>query len=90
MSENQKGFAAFLAKRISFFQQSDTALMPWAQWHRACLHPLLIGTILKTLGQQLGVAILVDIGTFAQAVTGPAMAVSIGYALKCPLWCCFH
>ena len=25
-----------------------------------------------------------DIGTFAQAVTGPAMAVSIGYALKCP------
>ena len=45
---------------------------------------LLIGTILKTLGQQLGVAILVDIGTFAQAVTGPAMAVSIGYALKCP------
>ncbi len=43
---------------------------------------LLIGTIIKTLGQQLGVQYLVDIGTYAMAVAGPAMAVAIGYALK--------
>ncbi len=43
---------------------------------------LLIGTIIKTLGQQLGIAYLVDIGTYAMAVSGPAMAVAIGYALK--------
>ena len=43
---------------------------------------LLIGTINKTLGQQLGIAYLTDIGTYATAVSGPAMAVAIGYALK--------
>ena len=45
---------------------------------------LLIGTIIKTLGSQIGVQYLVDIGTYAMAVSGPAMAVAIGYALKCP------
>ena len=43
---------------------------------------LLIGTIIKTLGQQLGIPFLVDIGTYAAAMSGPAMAVAIGYALK--------
>ncbi len=45
---------------------------------------LLIGTIIKTLGQQLSVPFLVDAGDFAQKVAGPAMAVSIGWALQCP------
>ena len=43
---------------------------------------LLIGTIIKTLGQQLGIQYLIDIGTYAMTVSGPAMAVAIGYALK--------
>jgi uncharacterized membrane protein len=43
---------------------------------------LLIGTIIKTLGQQLGVQYLTDIGSYAMAVSGPAMAIAIGYALK--------
>ena len=45
---------------------------------------LLIGTIISTLGEQFGIDILVTMGTYAKAVTGPAMAVAIGYALKCP------
>ena len=45
---------------------------------------LLIGTIIKTLGQQMGVQFLTDIGTYAMAVSGPAMAVAIGYALQAP------
>ena len=45
---------------------------------------LLIGTIIKTLGQQAGVPFLVDAGNFAQQVAGPAMAVSIGAALAAP------
>lgn len=45
---------------------------------------LLIGTIISTLGEQLGIEILVTMGAYAKAVTGPAMAVAIGYALKCP------
>ncbi len=43
---------------------------------------LLIGTIIKTLGDQLGVPFLTDIGEYAMSVSGPAMAVAIGYALK--------
>ena len=45
---------------------------------------LLIGTILKTLGQQVNLQFLVDVGGFAAAMSGPAMAVAIGYALQAP------
>lgn len=45
---------------------------------------LLIGTIIETLGTQLGIQFLIDAGTFAKSVAGPAMAASIGYALKAP------
>ena len=84
MSENQKGFATFLAKKDIVFSAKRYGIDALGAMAQGLFASLLIGTILKTLGQQLGVAILVDIGTFAQAVTGPAMAVSIGYALKCP------
>ena len=43
---------------------------------------LLIGTIIKTLGQQLDISVLVEIGTYASAMSGPAMAIAIGHALK--------
>ena len=45
---------------------------------------LLIGTIISTLGQQAGIPFLETVGSYAKAVSGPAMAVSIGYALQAP------
>lgn len=45
---------------------------------------LLVGTIISTIGTQLSVDFLVDIGGFASAVKGCAMAIAIGYALKAP------
>ena len=45
---------------------------------------LLIGTIIKTLGQQTGLDMLVDLGGYATAMSGPAMACAIGWALHCP------
>ena len=45
---------------------------------------LLIGTILDTLGAQLGIEALVTIGGYASAMSGHAMAIAIGYALKAP------
>ena len=45
---------------------------------------LLIGTIIKTLGQQTGLEMLVDLGGYATAMSGPAMACAIGWALHCP------
>lgn len=54
---------------------------------------LLIGTIIKTVGEQLGILLvgtqfqfltdaLVEIGKFSNTASGCAMAVAIGYALK--------
>ena len=56
---------------------------------------LLIGTIINTIGTQLGIGFLqkqvavisgtgYTIGSLATAMSGPAMAVAIGYALHCP------
>ena len=45
---------------------------------------LLIGTIIGTLGTQFGIEIFVTVGNYAKAAVGPAMAVSIGYALQAP------
>ena len=45
---------------------------------------LLIGTIVKTLGQQLNMPFLVEVGGYASAMSGPAMAVAIGFALQAP------
>lgn len=42
---------------------------------------LLIGTMISTLGEQIGLEVLVELGTYAKSVTGAAMAVAIGYAL---------
>lgn len=43
---------------------------------------LLIGTIISTIGQQMGIGWLVEVGNFAKSMAGPAMAVSIAYALQ--------
>ena len=45
---------------------------------------LLIGTIIKTVGQQFGIALLETIGQFASDMSGAAMAIAIGYALQAP------
>lgn len=45
---------------------------------------LLMGTIISTIGEQTGIALLITIGTYAKAATGAAMAVAIGNALQCP------
>ncbi len=45
---------------------------------------LLVGTILSTLGSQLNIAIFTELGDFAKTVSGSAMAVAIGLALKAP------
>ena len=45
---------------------------------------LLIGTILDTLGTQLSLDFLVQVGEYASAMSGPAMAIAIGWALKAP------
>ena len=78
------GCKSFLARKnivISAKRYGIDALGAMAQ---GLFCSLLIGTIIKTLGQQLGLPFLVDIGGYASAMSGPAMAAAIGYALQAP------
>ena len=83
-NSNKKGFKAFLAKKGIVFSAKRYGIDALGAMAQGLFASLLIGTILKTLGQQLAIETLVEIGAFAQSGTGPAMAVAIGYALKCP------
>ena len=73
---------AFLARKNIVFSARRYGIDALGAMAQGLFCSLLIGTILKTLGQQLGWDFLTDIGTYAMAVSGPAMAVAIGYALK--------
>lgn len=89
MSENVKNkskFAAFLEKQGIVFSAKRYFVDALGAMAQGLFASLLIGTILSTLGSQLGVPILTTIGGFASAVMGPAMGVAIGYALKAPTY----
>ena len=75
-------FAAFLKRKNIEFSLKRYGIDALGAMAQGLFCSLLIGTIIKTLGQQLNVSFLTDIGTYAMAVSGPAMAVAIGYALK--------
>lgn len=75
---------AFLKRKDVVFSASRYGIDALGAMAQGLFASLLIGTILSTLGEQLGIAILVTIGGYAKAATGPAMAVAIGYALKTP------
>lgn len=77
-------FAAFCKRKdieISVQRYLIDALGAMAQ---GLFASLLMGTILSTIGQQAGIDVLVQVGDFAKSAAGPAMAVSIGFALKAP------
>ena len=77
-------FKEFLKKKnieISAKRYGIDALGAMAQ---GLFASLLIGTILNTLGTQLGIPALSACGSYASAMSGPAMAIAIGYALQAP------
>jgi len=81
---NQGKFKAFMKRKdieISFKRYFIDAMGAMAS---GLFASLLIGTIIGTLGQQLGIQALIDMGGYAKGVAGPAMAVAIAYALKAP------
>ena len=75
-------FKAFLKRKNIVFSGKRYGIDALGAMAQGLFCSLLIGTIIKTLGQQTGLQLLVDIGTYAMAVSGPAMAVAIGYALQ--------
>ena len=77
-------FRAFLRRKNIIFSARRYGIDALGAMAQGLFCSLLIGTIIKTLGAQLNLSYLSDIGSYAMAVSGPAMAVAIGYALQAP------
>ena len=86
MKSTGKGgaFRAFLKRKNVEFSAKRYGIDALGAMAQGLFASLLIGTIIGTLGEQLGLQVLVQIGDYAKAASGPAMAAAIGYALKCP------
>lgn len=84
MSKKSESFKQFLERKNIIFSAKRYGIDALGAMAQGLFASLLIGTILATLGEQLGVELLVTIGGYAKAIAGPAMAVSIGYALQAP------
>ena len=77
-------FKEFLKRKNIEFSAKRYGIDALSAMAQGLFCSLLIGTIIKTLGTQLNIKFLTDIGTYAMAISGPAMAVAIGYALQAP------
>lgn len=76
--------SSFLKRKNVLFSAKRYGIDAMGAMAQGLFASLLIGTIIKTLGQQLNVDFLVAAGDMASSVAGPAMAVSIGSALAAP------
>ena len=74
----------FLRRKNIIFSAKRYGIDALSAMAQGLFASLLIGTIISILGEQLGIDILVTVGTYAKGATGAAMAISIGYALQCP------
>ena len=79
--ENVKGF---LKRKNIVFSAKRYGVDALGAMAQGLFASLLIGTIISTLGTQLHLPYLEEVGGYAKSMAGPAMAVAIGYALKCP------
>ena len=75
---------AFLKRKDIVFSVKRYGIEALGAMAQGLFASLLIGTIISTLGEQMGSEVLIAVGGYAKAATGPAMAAAIGYALKCP------
>ena len=81
---NNASLSVFLKKQGIVFTWHRIGIDALGAMAHGLFASLLIGTIINTLGTQLGISFLNQIGSFATASTGAAMALSIGFALKAP------
>ena len=72
----KSGFKGFLIRKKIVFSAKTYFIEAMSAMANGLFASLLIGTIISTLGQRLGIQLLIDIGNFAKGVAGPAMAVS--------------
>ena len=84
METKEKGFKAFLKRKNIIVSGKRYFIDAMGAMANGLFASLLVGTIIATLGQVLEIQTLIDIGNYGKQVAGPAMAVSIAYALQAP------
>ena len=84
-------FKAFLQRKNVIFSGKRYGIDALGAMAQGLFCTLLVGTILNTIGQQFGIAFLINevvkgytVGGLASAMVGPGIAVAIGFALGCP------
>ena len=77
-------FRAFLKRKDIEFSVRRYFIDALGAMAQGLFCSLLIGTILNTVGTQFGLPLFNTLGGAATAVSGAAMAIAIGYALKSP------
>jgi len=75
----------------SFLQRKGITLSPRVYFIEALsfmalglFSSLIIGLIIKTIGEQLNWSLFVDMGSLAMSLLGPAIGVAVAYGLKAP------
>ncbi len=79
-----RSIRSFLTRKDIVFSAKRYGIDALGAMAQGLFCSLLIGTIIKTIGTQFGIAFLVDVGKFASEMSGAAMAIAIGFALKAP------
>ena len=75
---------AFLKRKDIVFSARRYGIDALGAMAQGLFASLLIGTIFDTIGTQFSIPFFTEVGSFAKSVSGSAMAVAIGYALKAP------
>jgi len=79
-----KKIKAFLKRKDIEFSAKRYGIDALSAMAQGLFCSLLIGTILNTIGQKLNLTFFSELGGYASAMQGPAMACAIGYALHAP------
>ncbi len=77
-------FILFLEKKNIVFSVKRYGIDALGAMAQGLFASLLVGTIIGTLGEQIGSQFFIDMGSYAKTVAGSAMAMAIGCALQAP------
>lgn len=83
-SSHKRSFSEFLKRKDIKFTFSRYFVDALGAMGIGLFASLITGLILKTIGTKCGIPILVEFGTLAGKMTGPAIAVAIAQALHAP------
>lgn len=84
LTPQEQGIAAFLKRKNIVFSLHRYGIEALGAMALGLFASLLVGLIITTLGEKLGIDFLIPIGKEAMAMMGPAIGVAVAFGLKAP------